>query len=413
MSKEWKTFKIKEIADLSTGFAFKSKEYDLSGKLKVIRGKNITEGYLRWGDDSRYWNNSVVNLEKYIVDLEDIVIGMDGSKIGKNKAIVRESDIPVILAQRVGRIQAKKEISYQKFLWQLINNINFENYIENIKTGTSIPHISLWQIGNYEVQIPPLPEQKAIASILSAIDDKIENNHAINKTLEEMASALYKHWFVDSIKDDWKVYQLKELIDIKGGFSYKGKFIGDGDSLLLGMGCVSFKERFLDSGARLYSGECKPTHYVEPGDIVLATRQQSDNLPILGQPAMIPHLFRDRKVIVGANLYKVTNKSKMSNNLLFQILRSKEYREHILSNSSGTTVKMITKDVVELFELALPPNHLITRYDEYLSRFCENIEYNSFENKTLTQFRDTLIPKLISGEVRLKEFREKVEEIMN
>ena len=129
MPNNWKTYKLKDVAKLSTGFAFKSKDYELFGNLKVIRGKNITEGYLRWNDDSRFWNHSIEDYTKYLVQLDDIVIGMDGSKIGKNRAIVRETDLPSILAQRVGRVQAKEGVSCQKYLWQLINNNNFENYV--------------------------------------------------------------------------------------------------------------------------------------------------------------------------------------------------------------------------------------------------------------------------------------------
>lgn len=225
MPENWKKYKLGEVANLSTGFAFKSKDYSNSGELKVIRGKNITEGYLRWGDDSRYWNNSMEKLDKYIVKEGDIVVGMDGSKIGKNRAIVRSQDLPSILAQRVGRINAKPKIAKQKFLWQLINNKVFEDYINNVKTGTSIPHISLTQIGNLEIKLPSLQEQKSIASILSALDDKIELNLQINKTLEEMAMALYKHWFVDFGPFQDGEFLDSELEEIPKG--WKNGILGD------------------------------------------------------------------------------------------------------------------------------------------------------------------------------------------
>ncbi|MEP6795901.1 MAG: restriction endonuclease subunit S, partial [Saprospiraceae bacterium] len=193
----WKLYKLKDVADLATGFPFKSNLYENLGLLKVVRGINVTEGNIRWGGDSRFWNHSIEALKKYLVEIDDIVIGMDGSKIGKNRAIVREDDIPAILAQRVALVRAKPQLAHQKYLWQLINNISFERYIENVKTGTSIPHMSLGQVGDFKIVLPSLPEQRAIASILSALDDKIELNLQMNKTLEEMAMTLYKHWFVD------------------------------------------------------------------------------------------------------------------------------------------------------------------------------------------------------------------------
>src|SRR5690606_11038212 len=112
-------------------------------------------------------------------------------------------------------------------------------------------------------------------------------------------------------------------------------------SLLLGMGCVSFNERFLFSGARLYSGEFNSTYLAKSGDIVIATRQQSDNLPILGFPAKVPKSLNSKDVIVGTNLYKVNNHSNFNNAFLFQLFRSNDYRKHILANSKGSTVRMI------------------------------------------------------------------------
>lgn len=88
---------------------------------------------------------------------------------------------------------------------------------------------------------------------------------------------------------EWKEYRLGDIIEIKSGFAYKGDMIGYGENILLGMGCVSYKERFLMSGARTYAGNCADRYCANSGDIVLATRQQSDNLPILGMPAIIPN----------------------------------------------------------------------------------------------------------------------------
>ena len=153
---------------------------------------------------------------------------------------------------------------------------------------------------------------------------------------------------------EWKEYKLGDLISIKGGFSYKGEYIGTGDKFLLGMGCVSYSKTFLQSGARPYSGDCSDRFYAKPFDIVLATRQQSDNLPILGLPAIIPQSFWGEKVIVGTNLYKVDNYSEVDNKYLYWLMRSPNYINYIHSCSKGSTVKMITKDAVESFVFMCP-----------------------------------------------------------
>ena len=189
---------------------------------------------------------------------------------------------------------------------------------------------------------------------------------------------------------NWDKKRLGELISVKGGLSYKGEFLGQGDGLLLGMGCVSFSERILTSGARLYGGPCAETHLVLPGDLVLATRQQSDNMPILGFPAMVPESYRDKKVIVATNLYKVTNNSSLSNRFLYWLLKGPEYKRHIVSCSKGTTVRMITKDAVESFEFNCPSEGERNQITDVLDALDKKIQINRALNNTLEQMAQAI-----------------------
>ena len=189
---------------------------------------------------------------------------------------------------------------------------------------------------------------------------------------------------------EWKYTKLGDLIKIKSGFSYKGEFIGKGDAFLLGMGCVSFNKKFLNSGARKYSGTFSDSYTVKPGDIVVATRQQSDNLPILGFPAIIPDEFEDKKVVVGTNLYRVENCSEISNEFLFWLLKSPDYQRHILSSAKGTTVKMITKDAVESYGFKCPPEKERNFICQTLNDIEDKIELNNKINQELETLAQTL-----------------------
>ena len=189
---------------------------------------------------------------------------------------------------------------------------------------------------------------------------------------------------------EWKEIKLGEVISIKGGFSYKGNHIGKGSSLLLGMGCVSFNQKFLYSGARAYSGECGESYYVKPGDLVLATRQQSDNLPILGLPAIIPNEFKEKRIIVGTNLYMVKNNSEIDNKFLFWLLKSSDYGNHISACAKGTTVRMITKDAVESFKFLCPSKQERDNISDILWSIENKIDLLQRQNKTLEQLAETL-----------------------
>jgi type I restriction enzyme, S subunit len=185
------------------------------------------------------------------------------------------------------------------------------------------------------------------------------------------------------MSSEWIQRCLGDLIDIRGGLAYKSEDIDRGDARLLGMGCVSFDKRFLDSGCRRYSGEYKSQHLSFPGDLVIATRQQSENMPILGFPAMIPESLRSEKVIVGTNLYKVENHSEYPNSYLYWLMRGDEYREHVKSRATGSTVRMITKDVVLDFDFYCPSIQESKSIARFLDFFDDKIELNRKTNETL------------------------------
>ena len=185
---------------------------------------------------------------------------------------------------------------------------------------------------------------------------------------------------------EWKEYRLGDIISISGGFAYKGELIGSGDNYLLSMGCVSFSENFLDKGARQYAGESPDRFYAYPGDIVLATRQQSDNLPILGMPAIIPSKYEGHKMIVGANLYRVDIKDKSFNNrFLYWLLKTPSYVNHIRSCQSGTTVRMITKANIEDYIFYAPDKTTRDHISDFIWALDDKIEVNRKINENLEQ----------------------------
>jgi len=184
---------------------------------------------------------------------------------------------------------------------------------------------------------------------------------------------------------EWKKVKLGDVVTIKSGLSYKSEYLGKGDYLLLGMGCVSYKERFVDSGARPYSQDCDPRYYAAPGDIVLATRQQSNNLPILAMPAIIPEKYQGKKIIIGTNLYKVENNSDIDNRFLFWVLKGSDYVNYIRGVKTGTTVQMVSKRNVEEYQFLCPPKQERERIVSILSRYDTLIENYQKQIKLLEE----------------------------
>ena len=189
---------------------------------------------------------------------------------------------------------------------------------------------------------------------------------------------------------EWKRIRLGDYISIKSGLAYSGSKIGKGNSILLGMGCVSFKEKFVESGARQYDDICDDRFVVKPGDIVLATRQQSDNLPILAMPAIIPQSYQGKRVIFGTNLYKVENKSDIDNRFLFWLFKHQHYVNYIAGIKSGTAVQMVTKKNVEDYKFLCPPANVRDSISNILWTYDNLIENNTKRIKLLEQMAENL-----------------------
>lgn len=195
---------------------------------------------------------------------------------------------------------------------------------------------------------------------------------------------------------EWKEVRLGDIVSIKSGLAYKGAFIGKGENILLGMGCVSFKDKFLFSGARPYEADCDDKYCVKPGDIVLATRQQSDNLPILAMPAIIPASLKAKKIIYGTNLYKVENHSEVTNDFLFWQLKTPDYIDYISSVKTGSVVRMVTKKNVEDYVFRCPPKEVRDRISKLLWGLDRKIELNNKINADLEEMAQAIFKNWLS-----------------
>ena len=196
---EWESVQLGEIVDLLAGFPFKSDRYVNYPKApRLLRGDNIVQGTLRWDGAKRWPQEATDNLTPYWLREGDVVIAMDRPWIeaGLKFSSIRETDLPALLVQRVARLRGSGRLD-TRFLNYVISCRDFTEYVLSVQTGTAVPHISAQQIKEFEFPLPPLPEQRAIAHVLGTLDDKIELNRRMNETLETMARALFKSWFVD------------------------------------------------------------------------------------------------------------------------------------------------------------------------------------------------------------------------
>jgi len=185
----WKLGTLEDIANQLMGFAFKGEEYDSINGISVLRGENVSERFLRW-DNHKRWNNEIIpRMRKCYLKENDIVIGMDGSKVGKNWAIISKYDLPLLLAQRVSCLRGRKQ-EYQNFIFYSMCMLDFENYVSQVQTGTSIPHISGQQIFDFPILIS---EEQIIEKFDNMVSKMVIHNSNItqeNQKLTELKELL-------------------------------------------------------------------------------------------------------------------------------------------------------------------------------------------------------------------------------
>jgi type I restriction enzyme S subunit len=191
--------RLADHVDLLTGFPFKSESYTTDGSgTRLVRGDNVIQGQLRWDNAARWPVDEQNGIERYELEPGDVVLAMDRPWIeaGLKYARIGRDDVPALLVQRVARLRAHSDL-HQGFLFYLIGSRSFTDHVLAVQTGTAVPHISGKQILEFQFRLPPHAEQEAIASVLGALDDKIEQNRRTAQALERLARAIFRAWFVD------------------------------------------------------------------------------------------------------------------------------------------------------------------------------------------------------------------------
>ena len=405
----WKTYRLGDICDLVAGFAFKSKDFgdypNKVVKIADIQPPVVNTNELVGVDMSNYDTNK---LRKYIVSKGDYVLAMTGATIGKLGRIT--DDVEAYINQRVLTFRPNESIVDKDYLYYQLYSLNFNKYILNhIDSETAQPNISAGSVGGFEISLPPLAEQRRIAGILGAIDDKIENNRRINTNLELQAQALYKQWFVDFefpneegkpykssggkmvdselglIPEGWSVGTLSDLADVTMGQSPNGKsFNENGDGIVFYQGRTEFGVRY--PSIRLYTTE--PTRYAEPMSVLLSVRAPVGDINIATQ-----------RCCIGRGVASI--KSKTDDNA-YMYCCLKELRPQLDQyNGEGTVFGSINRKELEGLVLCIPKYEIISKFNDVILGTDKQMLNLFQQTQNLATLRDTLLPKLMNGEIKL------------
>jgi type I restriction enzyme S subunit len=204
------------------------------------------------------------------------------------------------------------------------------------------------------------------------------------------------------IPEGWEVTSVEHERTLRPGLAYKAKHKAEIGTPMVTLGSVSFTERFLPKGLVNYTGEFKPQHLVSPGDLVIASHDITQERKQLGSPAMIPRWVSSEEIIVATNLFKLSNdrESYLSDHFLYWTLRADKFREEMIKSARGTAILFINRASAGKYLFARPPRDLSQQFDGVAESLYDAHQNNEVSSRSLIAIRDTLLPKLISGDLR-------------
>lgn len=291
-----------------------------------------------------------------------------------------------------------------KFLFYCLSNDVFFDYVMAGSKGTKMPRGDKGAIMKYPVLLPSLPEQKAIAATLSALDDMIELNNQINKTLEEMAQAIFKSWFVDFepfkdgefeeselglIPKGWRVAALDEIATYLNGLAMQKYPPSKNERGLPVLKIKELRQGFTDGNSDICSESIDNSYIINDGDIIFSW-----------SGSLLVDIWCGGRCGLNQHLFKVTSASY---NKWFYYMWTRYHLERFIAiaKDKATTMGHIQRKHLSEAKVLIPEPNTLAFMDSVMQPIIDLVIANKVENKTLSTIRDTLLPKLMSGEIRV------------
>lgn len=393
VSMEWKEVRLGDVCEIKHGFAYKGKYFSDTPTCDILvtPGNFTLSGGFKL-DKPKFYNGPVE--KDYILSKGDLIVTMtDLSKnidtLGYSALVPEVKGLTFHHNQRIGLVENIANNVDKYFLYWIMRTPAYQSFIATHSSGTTVHHTSPKGIGNYVFKLPPLDDQRRIASILSSLDRKIELNNKINADLEEMAQAIFKNWFVDfepfkggkfedselgMIPEGWKVVKLGDFFPVKTGkkdantASVNGKYP-----------FFSCSQNALCTDS--YSFDCDAILVAGNGDFNV--KWYSGKFDAYQRTyVLIPY---NKKLL--ALLYYVVKRNLLT----------------ITSKARGSVIRFITKGNLTDFEFAIPRDLENNEIVDVFKSINEKIFANIKENSRLSLLRNTLLPRLMSGEIEVSE----------
>lgn len=397
---EWKKYKLKDVCTILGDGLHGTPIYDDKGEFFFINGNNLKDGRISIKNDTKRVPYSEANKYKKPLNNRTILVSINGT-IGN---VAKYRDEKCILGKSACFFNVKENVDLN-FIYYVVANQQFKNTITQLATGTTIKNVSLETMRNYTFRIPPLSIQKQIGKILSSLDDKIELNRRINDNLEQQAQALFKLWFVD-----FEPFKDGKFVDSELGMIPEGWQVEE-----LGNITNSITEKV---GKRT---DIKVLSPVNTGELLLSeeyfTKQvYSKNLAKYIMVAPNDFSYNPARINIGSigmntfdfsgcvsPVYVVFRCEKGYHHFFNIFKTTKNFKEEVNTRAIGGVRQTLSYKDFSLIKIVYPPKEVVEQFNKIYSHIMTLIKKNILENKRLHQTRDILLPKLMSGELKIND----------
>lgn len=396
---DWTYSTIGKNVDFATGPAFDSSNFnDLGIGYKLVRGINLTRGVTRWDSgNTKYWNDSTNEYKKYELQVGDVVVGMDGSLVGKNYAQISNKDLPALLVQRVARLRCKEFLD-QRFLYYAFASDSWISYVEIVKTNSGIPHISNGDIKDFSIPFPIESEQQKIASILTSVDEVIASTAAQINKLKDLKTGMMQELltkgighteFKDSelgrIPKEWSASVLLNCVKIKNNLRKP----------------INKEERECVKGVYPYYGPTKAVDYLNEyrveGDHVLIG-EDGDHFIKFSSWSMTQ--FVTGKFNVNNHAHILQGTELCLTKWIYYFFMHRDITPAL--TRQGATRYKLNKASLESLDIVLPPISEQGAIVKIFDSLLESMKASETKLLKLSSIKKSLMQDLLTGKVRVE-----------
>ena len=416
---EWKIYRLGDLVDFQNGYAFKSSKFLYDGKYKIIRIKELKNGLVKFFEDTVSISDEPNEiLSKILVNKGDVIFALTGDPVSKQNAnswVGRVSlythDIPAYLNQRTCKIIQCNNVVPQYVYYYFRQYENLYSLASKATGSASQANISTKILEDTEILLPSLSVQKKMVAILASLDNKIALNRRINDNLEQQTQALFKSWFVDfepfrggkfvdselgMIPEGWNIQPISSIFNFQEGPGIRNwQYVNNGTKFI-NIRCINNDIINIQNANMISDEEAqgKYAHFMlKENDIVISCSGT------LGRKALV--LKEYLPLCLNTSVILFTPRINRQLGFLYGYLGSSLFLNKQIELASGSVQANFGPIHLKGLSIAIPDNNVLNQFSDIVNSIIQKKKNIISESLRLTNLRDSILPKLMSGKIKI------------